>query len=40
MDRRGRPGKQLMEIGTDVLLGVWVDDLDIEQVRVYRILKG
>jgi len=31
--------RQLVEIGTDCLLGVWTDDLGVEQVRLYRIEK-
>ena len=30
---------QSMEIGSDYVLGVWVDDLGVEQVRLYRIEK-
>ena len=30
----------LLEIGADFVLGVWVDDLGVEQVRKYRISKG
>ena len=30
----------LLEIGTDYVLGVWEDDLGVEQVRLYRLLKG
>jgi len=28
------------EIGPDFLLGVWADELGVEQVRLYRIIKG
>ena len=31
--------RQLIEIGADYLLGVWTDDYDVEQVRLYRIDK-
>lgn len=31
---------QLMEIGPDFLLGVWTDQVGIEQVRLYRIMKN
>jgi len=30
----------VLDIGSDFLLGVWVDDLGVEQVRLYRIDKG
>ena len=30
-------GGYVYEIGVDYLLGVWVDELDVEQVRLYRI---
>ena len=36
---RGQLYLPWMEIGSDYLLGVWVDDLGIEQVRLYRIEK-
>ncbi|MFH1764693.1 MAG: hypothetical protein ABIF09_10920 [Gemmatimonadota bacterium] len=29
-----------LEIGSDYLLGIWSDDLGVEQVRLYRIEKG
>jgi hypothetical protein len=31
---------QLMEIGPDYLLGVWTDQVGVEQVRLYRIEKN
>jgi len=30
----------ILEIGRDYVLGVWVDDLGVEQVRLYRIEKN
>lgn len=36
---RGGYDKQLIEIGPDYFLGVWTDDLGVEQVRLYRIEK-
>jgi hypothetical protein len=36
---RGDPYQQLIEIGSDYLLGVWTDDYGVEQVRLYRIEK-
>lgn len=33
------PGGEVDQIGADFLLGVWVDDMDLEQVRMYRLLK-
>jgi hypothetical protein len=33
---RGR----LLQIGSDFVLGVWRDELDVEQVRLYRLLKA
>ncbi|MFC1660674.1 hypothetical protein ACFL3S_04280 [Gemmatimonadota bacterium] len=30
----------LTDIGSDFILGVWQDELDVEQVRMYRIIKG
>lgn len=30
----------LIEIGTDYVLGVWEDEVGVEQVRLYRILKN
>jgi hypothetical protein len=35
----GFGGRQLVEIGPDYFMGVWTDDLDVEQVRLYRIQK-
>jgi len=32
--------RQVLEIGSDYLLGVWIDDLGVEQVRLYRIEKN
>ena len=26
-------------IGADFVLGVWLDELDVEQVRMYRLIK-
>lgn len=37
---RGDYGRQVIEIGADYLLGVWTDDLGVEQVRLYRINKA
>lgn len=37
---RGGYGKQFIEIGSDYLLGVWADELGVEQVRLYRINKA
>ena len=37
--RRGDNLQQLIEIGTDYLLGVWADDFGVQQVRVYPIEK-
>jgi hypothetical protein len=31
---------QLMEIGSDYLLGVWIDEFGVEQVRLHRIEKN
>ncbi len=39
-ESRGYPHQQVMEIGSDYLLGVWTDDYGVEQVRLYRIEKG
>jgi len=36
---RGDNRQQLIEIGPDYLLGVWTDDMGVEQVRLYRIEK-
>ncbi len=36
---RGYYAHQLMEIGSDYLLGVWTDEYGVEQVRLYRIEK-
>ncbi len=30
-------GGYIHQIGDDFLLGIWVDELDVEQVRMYRI---
>jgi len=38
-ESRWFPHEQVMEIGSDYLLGVWTDDYGIEQVRLYRIEK-
>ena len=46
-DPRGRmlgtietPGSgRVTEIGEDYLLGIWTDELDVEQVRMYRLYK-
>ncbi|MFG1691355.1 hypothetical protein ACGF5M_04295 [Gemmatimonadota bacterium] len=38
--QRGSFTEQLIEIGSDYLLGVWTDELGVEQVRSYRIEKG
>jgi hypothetical protein len=32
--------RQAVEIGSDYLLGVWVDEFGVEQVRLYRIEKN
>ena len=37
---RGVYDRQLMEIGSDYLLGVWTDEFGVEQVRLYRIEKN
>ena len=37
---RGQGIQQLIEIGSDYLLGVWADDYGVEQVRRYRIEKN
>ena len=29
----------VMEIGPDYVLGTWQDDLGVEQVRLYRLIK-
>jgi hypothetical protein len=31
------PGLRVLEIGRDHVLGVWLDDLDVEHVRLYRL---
>jgi hypothetical protein len=33
-------GGEVTQIGSDYLLGIWRDELDAEQVRKYRIIKG
>ncbi len=38
-ESRGYPHQQMMEIGSDYLLGVWTDDYGVEQIRLYRIMK-
>ena len=30
---------QVTHIGSDFVLGVWRDEMDVEQVRVYRLIK-
>jgi hypothetical protein len=40
MKTRGEWFQPWAEIGTDYILGVWADDLDVEQVRLYRISKN
>ena len=39
-ESRGGFFQPWMEIGPDYLLGVWVDQYGVEQVRLYRIEKG
>jgi hypothetical protein len=36
---RGWSDTKILEIGSDYILGVWADDLGVEQVRLYRIEK-
>jgi hypothetical protein len=33
-------GGRVWDIGDDYLLGVWQDELDVQQVRMYRLVKG
>jgi hypothetical protein len=35
----GLAGGQVTHIGPDFLVGVWTDELDVEQVRMYRLIK-
>lgn len=37
---RAPGGGEIDQIGADFLLGVWVDEADVEQVRMYRLLKS
>jgi hypothetical protein len=32
------PGR-VTQIGSDYVLGIWTDDLDVEQVRLYALIK-
>jgi hypothetical protein len=34
------PGGLINQIGTDFVLGIWKDELEVEQVRMYRLLKN
>jgi len=34
------PGLRMLDVGSDYLLGVWQDDLDVEYVRLYRLDRG
>lgn len=36
----GEPDRQIIEIGTDYVLGVWSDEYGVEQVRLYSIEKN
>lgn len=36
----GEPDRQIIEIGTDYVLGVWSDEFGVEQVRLYSIEKN
>ncbi len=38
-ESRGYPHEQVIEIGSDYLLGVWTGDYGVEEVRLYRIEK-
>jgi hypothetical protein len=33
-------GVRILELGDDYLLGLWLDELDIEHVRMYEIVKA
>jgi hypothetical protein len=33
-------GFDILEVGTDYVLGRWLDDLDVEHIQLYRLLKG
>ncbi len=34
------PNGRVWDIGDDYVLGVWQDELDVQQVRMYRLVKG
>ena len=34
------PNGRVWDIGNDYVLGVWQDELDVQQVRMYRLVKG
>ena len=34
------PRFRIYEIGSDYLLGGWKDDLDVDHVRMYELVKG
>lgn len=34
------PGGRLTQIGRDFVLGVWKDEMDVEHVRMYRLVRG
>ncbi len=37
----GVPGRgSVTHIGSDFMLGIWRDELDVQQIRMYRLLKG
>ena len=33
-------GGRITHIGPDFVLGVWIDEMEVEQVRMYRLIKG
>ena len=32
-------GGEVTQIGSDFVLGTWTDEMDVEQVRMYRLIK-